>query len=412
MAIEIDSRATEETEHGSGDLVLMVTECANLVAAARAVRDLVADIWEMPNDLQLLEPDNPNIKPGPHFVSGPHGAPGGVYFYLDGHSLLAKALASIPSVLAGHLRRRGVTEAKIVVPVRAEPPQVASARPGVLLYLLPEPGSPGLPAAWRDAAAEWLSQATSSVYVDKDFFSFRLGVPAAQQVASQALSWVRLVGADRNWALRGANIKPPPGTPFVALGIGGAGAAADVVRAAEQLIEIGRPLAREAAYAFVAIDPALVALTDPEWGQEHFGPPVPTSDAPGAVRRARGDHYAARDNWGPPTPRRHPLMPTSQDIPQAPTHGAFEFPQALVVDAFPWQVIGPRHVARMGGLPHGARPISQDRWEFTIGNLSDWADPAQAAATIATGRQLLEAFLIVPSDVRPLYEERRQGRCP
>jgi hypothetical protein len=413
VAIEIDPQATEVAESGSGEVTLMVTACADPAAAARAVRDLVADIWQMPNDLQTFEPDNPNVKPGPNFVSGPHGAPGGVYFYLDGHSLLREALGSIPSLLVEHLGRQGVSDARIVVPTRVDPPPVGLAKPGLILYLLPDPGIDELPASWREAAAEWLAGIRGKMYVDKDFLSFGLAVQAAQQVARQARSWVRLVGVegvDSGWALRGANLRPPPETPFVALGIGGSGPGVDVIASAEQLIEVGRALAREAAYAFVTIDPALVALTDPEWGQEHFGPPGAATDTSATVRRSRGERYVARESWGPPTPRRHPLLPPTQDIPQAPTHGAFQFPHALVVDAFPWQVVGPRHVARMGGLPQGARQISPEHWEFTIGDLEDWVDPAQAGPIIAAGRRLLEAFLIVPSDVRPLYDERRQSR--
>jgi hypothetical protein len=408
MPIEIDGNVVEEIEDGSGDLTLMVAACSDRAAAARAIDDLIADIWRMPNDGQLLEPDNPLVSSGPNFVSGPHESPDGPYFYLDGHALLPEALASVPAVLADHLGHHGVRTARIVIPVRAEAPEVEHTEPGVLLYLLPDPDAAELPAAWLDAAAEWLGGSRGELYVDKDFLSFRLDVPAAQALAHQPGDWVRIVGADRDWELRGANIKPPAVTPYVALGIGGNRSAAAVVQAAEQLIDLGRRLAGQAAYTFVTIDPALVALFDPEWGQEHFGPPLPSVDPSGSFPWSVGEHYKARDYWGAPPARWSPSPRAPEDLPRGPVREAFELPDVLVADAFPWQVLGPGHLARMGELPADARPLGKDRWELAIGDLADWAGPTRAGPVIALGRQLLSAFLVTDAELRSLYEERRQ----
>jgi hypothetical protein len=410
VAIEIDDDVVGEIESGSGDVTLMVSACSDRAAAARAIHDLIADIWQMPNGGQFLGPGDPLVCPGPNFMSGPHESPDGPYFYLDGHALLPEALASIPTVLARHLTRSGVREARIVIPEPVEGPEVQDAEPGVLLYLLPGPDATELPAAWLDAAVGWLGGARGDLYVDKDFLGYRLDVPAAQALARRPGDWVRMVGQDRDWELRGVNIKPPIVTPYVALGIGGNRSEAAVVQAAEQLIDLGRVLAVEAAYAFVTIDPALVALFDSEWGEDHYGPQVPVVGPSGDSPRASGERHRARDDWGAPPPRWSSQPGVPEDLPRGRAREAFDLPDVLVADAFPWQVLGPRHVARMGELPANAVPLGRDRWELAIGDPGDWASPAHAGPIIALGRQLLSPFVLTDADLGALYEQRRQRR--
>lgn len=44
----------------------------------------------------------------------------------------------------------------------------------------------------------------------------------------------------------------------------------------------------------------------------------------------------------------------------------------IVADAFPYQVLGARHLQRLGGMPGGAVESSPARWEVAIGASEDW----------------------------------------
>lgn len=47
-----------------------------------------------------------------------------------------------------------------------------------------------------------------------------------------------------------------------------------------------------------------------------------------------------------------------------------------MIDAFPYQILGPGHLERLGSLPPGARALPAGRFELSIGASSDWlVDP-------------------------------------
>jgi hypothetical protein len=49
----------------------------------------------------------------------------------------------------------------------------------------------------------------------------------------------------------------------------------------------------------------------------------------------------------------------------------------IVLDAFPYQVLGPGHMARLGDPPAGARALSEGRVELTVGDPASWLiDPS------------------------------------
>lgn len=44
----------------------------------------------------------------------------------------------------------------------------------------------------------------------------------------------------------------------------------------------------------------------------------------------------------------------------------------IVLDGFPYQILGPGHLRRLGGMPAGARALEQGRFEVSVGNPEDW----------------------------------------
>jgi hypothetical protein len=394
MTIEVDPEVIIDIRERASELRLLVTGCLDRVAAGRAISDLIADIHRMPSSAGGAVVGDAVINlTGPSFVDGPFERPDGVYFYLDGKDLVEEALGSIPLRLADHLRRRGVSDARITFPDDQLPPPLTTGT-AVLLYLLPDPAGPGLPAAWLEAASTWIGVAEDLVWTSADFASFSVPTFEAQNLARRGSArWTRLVGPDYTGVLRAVSTMPTSGDPFVALGAGNLRSRAEVESMAREMIELGRRLAPEGAYAFVTIDPDLRAMLDARWGEF----------------RHRSDELLTglgRPPWGPE--ERTIALRDRSDTPVAPTKDAFRFPHALVADAFPWQMIGPRHADLLGGEPVGAEPIRHDRWEMEIGALEDWLDPHRCGPIVTLGRRRLAPFLLTPRQKLHLHEEWRR----
>lgn len=44
----------------------------------------------------------------------------------------------------------------------------------------------------------------------------------------------------------------------------------------------------------------------------------------------------------------------------------------IVFDAYPYQVLGPGHLRRLGEMPAGALPLEGDRFELQLGEITSW----------------------------------------
>jgi len=75
----------------------------------------------------------------------------------------------------------------------------------------------------------------------------------------------------------------------------------------------------------------------------------------------------------------------------------------FVFDAFHYQVLGPGHLRRLGGLPDGSRSLAGGRAEFEVGEPQQWLPLDQAA-----GRQLLAPCLITAREENELIRVRRE----
>lgn len=75
----------------------------------------------------------------------------------------------------------------------------------------------------------------------------------------------------------------------------------------------------------------------------------------------------------------------------------------LVLDAFPFQILGPGHGKRLGGLPRGVRTLGSGMFELTVGDVEDWFPGVRDS-----GRALLTPCLVTAEEARALEEARRQ----
>jgi hypothetical protein len=67
----------------------------------------------------------------------------------------------------------------------------------------------------------------------------------------------------------------------------------------------------------------------------------------------------------------------------------------LLFDVSPWQILGPGHIRRLGGVPEGAVELPGDRYELTVGGLNDWLPgTVTRQATRTWGGALLAPILV------------------
>ena len=120
----------------------------------------------------------------------------------------------------------------------------------------------------------------------------------------------------------------------------------DLVQAADQLKDLARHLASGAALAYLALEP-------------HLGNQLTVFP------------YSSDD------PMRGSLQSTAQ------------LTDELLFDVFPWQILGPRHIGRLGTTPRGAVGLPNGRYELGFGELGDWLPQTptrQALRSLAEGQ--------------------------
>lgn len=243
---------------------------------------------------------------------------------------------------------------------RVYPPPAADGRP-----------APRIPLSWLDAASRWLRDRLSDdadLRANVILHEFPLPVADVPLVLDRCQRWHAFVvtGAPvpivssvatwppRGWSgaridsyadevlgarLRGAGIYGGAlrRVPHLKLAGGGPGSSDDeLLDLFHSMRELVRGLAGEVAYAFVSVEPTFAALTAME---------TPTEWS--TLGGARADY----------------LLEQACD--------------RRVFDAFPYQVIGPGHVERLGRVPSGAMPTTNGRFELAVGDPSEWLFTSQ-----------------------------------
>jgi hypothetical protein len=257
-----------------------------------------------------------------------------------------------------------VDEAVVAVPkpsVALE--QVWEQRSGPRLEVASVPADalapPPIPPEWANAAMAWLADdptlvaaGVTALVVSQEFAvgPGDMATVLAFDRPEQSDTRTVLVG-DPSTGVRFATYENRRGCYVLSLGSSGT-AVRDPEGSANSLIGIAEGLAGSCSYAFVEF-PA--------------GSPLDLQDAePG--RPPRFDHMDVVDE--------------------------------VALDAFPFQVLGPGHLGRLGSLPD-ARPLAAGRVGWRLGAAADWADDRRATELRALGRTMLAPILL---DSDPLFE--------
>lgn len=348
--------------------------------ALRAARD---DVYG------IAHPDEPTM-PAPNFVEVDADAEGGPVLVFDMHDLDEL----MPTVLK-HVKRRlieaGVREAVIGWPelrwpaeadeerqrwegggpadrpdgwyrvkggslhavegLRDQVPRQQVAR-AVILRVFPMPptsrGKPAeIPDNWLSTAADWITHDLTpkdriwASYGDQ----FRLPSSAAQRFLKEhrrkASYTSHLVSGDIDNRIRAVNGSFGGGLmPNIAIAGGGPTTSDDdLVGIAQDLIAVARSFADQVGYAFITIDPTFGSFYDATAGSDW------------ATQRVRLDRPVFEEAFGGSAPPPDtPMMGASPATLQS-------LCDEFVFDAFPYQVLSPRHLQRLGGVLPGSDPF-------------------------------------------------------
>jgi hypothetical protein len=310
----------------------------------------------------------------PSFVSPVIPTPEGPLIQVDAEALSRRLLAEIPELVVRRLREQGVDDAVVDCPTRPGVlDELGSWPQGAVLHLHPFPGTRTAPAevpsTWLDAAVDWLAAgADVHPHVTADVGGFQTAVALADarsllETARRAGANCLLVRGDAAAHVRGVHLHHRMG-PSLLLAAGGG--AEDLHAAVPALRDVGRHLAERAAYAYLSVEPTLLALR-------------------------RG-------------------VPTVGPIRETVVELVGELADEVALDAFHWQVLTAGHIARLGQPPPGARPLAGGAVEVAVGELDDWLP---GSATIddarARGRAVLDGLLVDVAEAVRLAHARDSG---
>lgn len=266
-----------------------------------------------------------------------------------------KRMLTVPEVVARHLDAAGI-EATIACidqggSLTSSLWGLPTLGPGVICRLYPPPPEieedppTGLPDAWVAQAATWLTgdlAAGHALWCEVGLVEFSLAAGDAASFLEQQRRHRRsalvvaarprpddaaepglpsgaggLCGDEPGRPLRAVAMCGGPSQVHLALGAGGPGTDALLPSLFDDLASLSRGLAAGLAYGFIDVAPTFLRFA-------------------GAS---------------------HPLEP---------------FCDEAVFDGFPYQVLGPGHLARLGGPPPGARPLADGRVELSAEDPAGW----------------------------------------
>jgi len=288
-------------------------------------------------------------KLGTRYLSPVLPAGTGPFIMIDGADMPFDILCTIPDIIARHLRDAELDEATIAPGTQQGPlvdrGLVLQALPKAVVALLypPPPDRYGhfarIPQEWFDTAVAWV-RAGLDPEVDLMASVDSVQFPVAPDAAADLLAECQKAGVNTVVAVGGELSQRIRGVlggafftyvPSLAIGAGGPAASdAELAELVGELSGLVRSLADQLGYGVVSVEPTFGNLAGSPHGTE----------------------------WS---------------IYEGIRGGSFpDLCDEVVLDAFPYQVLGPRHLERLGGLPEGARRLPGGRAELAIGEPGDW----------------------------------------
>lgn len=369
-------RETVQRLATAGDtFALQVRNPAELGPAITALKLARVDVLGLASQAMAATGRAPGMSTQAPIVSSVVNAPHGPLFLIENLEAGVEVRQSIPDVIVRRLENAGVTSATVEVPLRGGALDVLDTTAhAVVLRLFPRPRgrATALPPDWLDIACEW---ATGDLGDDEGVRLRVLGVefevPAGEVSAvvhecGLAKAWCDAVNGDLDDRMRIASITFGR-LPHLALAAGGPQVDAHGLVARFNLLkEVARELAADIAYGCIDFEPTFEGLAlglSPTGWQTQGGAP------PNVVAR--------------------------------------ELVDERVPDAYPYQVLGPAHVARLGELALPYESLGDGRIELTIDEPAMWIpgrperDDAQAQ-----GWYVLTPCLVLDEDLAALMEAR------
>jgi len=263
---------------------------------------------------------------------------------IDGGYTPRRLLAEIPQIVAGCLEEDGVSAIVRAADSGGPLSDTGQMPRAVVLRMYTVPHAVRerveLPEGWLAQAREWvLSEAPpdTDIMGRLQYATFDADAAAVEGLLQQ---WEHLrpgmgvLGAgDPAGVMRAAGLYLTPDQNInIALGVGGPGASdQNLIAGFVELQVVARRIASAAAYAFISIEPTFASFNgawhDTEWAALVDGPRDMLAEA--LVDR-------------------------------------------IVLDAFPYQVLGPAHLETFAEAPSGSCSLSAGRFEVAVGAPQDW----------------------------------------
>jgi len=371
MGIRVGRDTAERIAVSSGTFALQVQQPDDPGAAIAALKLARVDVLGLAAgrvDPQRAPDQRPTVSPVVN-------APNGPVFLVEHFDFDADVRAAIPDAVVRRLEKAGLEQATLVVPRLGGLLDGLERVPNaVVLRLFPVPrgAATALPPDWLDMAGEWVtgdlddaSEAMMRV-LGVDFRVPGADVPAVLHECGLAKAWCDAVNGALDDRVRTASLTFGR-LPHLALAAAGPHVDNGGLLARFHLLEeIARELAADVAYACIDFEPSLEGLAtglSPLGWQREGGAPA---------------NLVARD-----------------------------LVDERVPDAYPYQVLGPGHLALLDVAALPAEPLGDGRVEVHFDEPASWLvtnalrDEVQEQAW-----ELLAPCLVADDDLAALVEER------
>jgi hypothetical protein len=369
-------RETVRRLAAAGDtFALQVCEPSDVAAAIGALKLARVDVLGLAARTAGRNGGASEKPVAPPTVSGVVNAPGGPLFLVENLAADATVLESIPDVVVRRLERAGVESATVEAPPRGGSLDVLDTVPqAVVLRLFPRPRGRAtvLPLDWLDLACEWV---TADLFDEEEIRLRVLGVefelaagelPAVVHDCGLAKAWCDAVNGEVSDRIRVASITFGR-LPHLALASGGPYVDATGLVARYRLLqEVARELAADVAYGCIDFEPTFEGLAlglSPSGWQTQGGAP------PNTVAR--------------------------------------ELIEQRVPDAYPYQVLGPGHLARLGEFNLAYESLVDGRIEITLDEPRSWLPGRPERDDVqAQGWEILAECLVLEDELPALLAAR------
>ncbi len=364
MTVRIDGAVPAAIRRRPGGIVL-------LVDAAGATDGARAGLAAAHRDLVLIA----------KYVSGVLPTPAGAAIFIDGGQSDPQALRRIPQIVVEHLEAAGVTDGVLTIPKPSSHASLDTVPRAVVLWAYGQrrtrqTRTPPIPTRWLELAERWIQQRRSSQGRTLALFygaEFELGdagigdfLMACRRGRVDACQIIHEAPGGR---VTGINAQLLGG----ALALGSAEPTAndgELLGTFEALRQTARLLAPEAAHAYIDLGGPLLRMMSA---------------------------YAATD-WSN----------SGGELPESVAGLCDE----LLFDAFPVQILGPGHLARLGEIADATPLDDAGKKVELLYEPSAWLPGADIDAVRAQARDALSACLLGRSESSTIFARRYGPLAP